>query len=77
MGQAVAEEQASNNIKVIGIYPGAVDTPIWEGIELNHAPQREGMLDAQTVAEAVVYALAQPAKVLVSEIVLAPLKPAL
>lgn len=74
---AVAEEQRQNNIKVIGIYPGAVDTPIWNTIELNHEPEREGMLDPETIAEAVLYALDQPAKVLVSDITLSPLKPAL
>jgi NADP-dependent 3-hydroxy acid dehydrogenase YdfG len=74
---AVAEEQAPNNIKVVGIYPGAVDTPIWDGIELDHAPKREGMLDAETIAESVLYILRQPGKVFIPEITLKPLQPAL
>lgn len=75
--EAVAEEQRQNNIKVIGIYPGAVDTPIWEGIELEHEPDVNGMLDPDDVANAVLYALEQPKKTFVSEITLAPLQPAL
>jgi NADP-dependent 3-hydroxy acid dehydrogenase YdfG len=71
---AVADEQRSNNIKVVGIYPGAVDTPIWETIELNHEPNHAGMLDAETVAETVVYILNQPTKVFIPEIMLTPLQ---
>jgi NADP-dependent 3-hydroxy acid dehydrogenase YdfG len=63
--EAVAEEQRSNNIKIIGIYPGAVATPIWEG------------LDPEDVAEAIGYILSQPEKVHVREITLTPLKPVL
>lgn len=74
---AVGEEQRGNGIKVVGIYPGAVDTPIWSGLELNHAPEVEGMLDAETIAETVLYILRQPKKVYIPEITLQPLKPAL
>lgn len=74
---AIADEQRSNNIKVVGIYPGAVDTPIWEGLELEHEPNREGMLDPETIAEAVSYILKQPAKVHIPRITLSPLKPVL
>jgi NADP-dependent 3-hydroxy acid dehydrogenase YdfG len=71
--EAVAEEQRSNNIKVIGIYPGAVDTPIWEGLLSDHEPNREGMLNAENVADAIVYVLNQPQTVFIKEVVLGPL----
>lgn len=74
---AVGEEQSANNIKVVGIYPGAVDTPIWESVELNHEPKREGMLDPESVAESIMYVLKQPGKVYIPEITLKPLQPAL
>src|SRR5690606_28865868 len=77
MTEAVAEEQRCNGIKVVGIYPGAVNTPIWESIELNHEPQRDGMLDPETIAEAILHVLRQPEKVLIKDITLTPLKPAL
>ncbi len=75
--EAVAEEQRSNNIKVTSIYPGAVDTPLWETVELDHEPQREGMLDSQTIADTVLYILRQPKKAFIPEITLEPLQPAL
>ncbi len=74
--EAVAEEQRNNHIKVIGIYPGAVDTPIWDGLQLESEPRREGMLTPEDIAEAVVYALNQPTNLFIKEIILGPLKPA-
>ena len=75
--QAVAEEQRQNNIKVVGIYPGAVATPIWEGLEPGHEPNRAGMLDAETIAESVAYILQQPKKAFISDITVSPLQPVL
>jgi NADP-dependent 3-hydroxy acid dehydrogenase YdfG len=75
--QAVAEEQRHNNIKVVGIYPGAVSTPIWDGLEPGHEPDLNGMLDAETIAESVAYVLQQPRKAFISDITLSPLQPVL
>jgi 3-hydroxy acid dehydrogenase/malonic semialdehyde reductase len=77
--EALAQEQRQNGIKVCGIYPGAVDTPIWDGVSstLESASRREGMLDARTIADAVLYILSQANKVWLSDITLEPLKPAL
>lgn len=77
MTEAVAEEQRSNNIKVIGVYPGAVDTAIWQGMHLDEMPDSEGMLDPEHIAEAIVYMLNQPQKVFIKDLTIAPLKPAL
>lgn len=73
--EAVAEEQRTNNIKVIGIYPGPVDTPIWEGLHLDHEPKREGMLTVEQVADSVTFILRQPAKVFIKELDISPLQP--
>jgi len=75
--EAVAEEQRSNNIKVVGIHPGAVDTPIWDGVQLEKEPPHEGMLEPEHIADAVAYILNQPRKVFIKEMVLEPLKPIL
>ncbi|MBK8189472.1 MAG: SDR family NAD(P)-dependent oxidoreductase [Vampirovibrionales bacterium] len=75
--EAVADEQRRNGIRVCGIYPGAVDTPIWDALELDHAPDPNGMLCADTIADAVRYILRQPASAHISELTLAPLRPAL
>ncbi len=73
--ECVAGEQRSNNIKVIGIYPGEVHTPIWDTIEPGVRQKPEHMLDAQDIAEAVRYALTQPSKAFVKDITLVPLNP--
>ena len=75
--QAVAEEQRSNNIRVVGIHPGAVDTPIWQDVQLEKELEHEGMLEAEHVADAVAYILSQPQKVFIKELVLEPIKPLL
>ena len=75
MTEAVAEEQRGNNIKVIGVYPGAVDTAIWQGLKADEGPKREGMLDPEHVAEAIVYILNQPQKVFIKDLTISPLKP--
>jgi 3-hydroxy acid dehydrogenase / malonic semialdehyde reductase len=75
--EAVAEEQRSNNIKVIGIYPGAVDTAIWQGLHLEQEPKKEGMLNAEHIAESVAFILTQPSKVFIKELHISPLQPAL
>lgn len=73
--EAVAEEQRNNNIKVLGVYPGAVDTPIWDGIHWDHEPKREGMLTADDVAESVAFILQQPTKVFIRGVDIEPLQP--
>jgi len=73
--EAVAEEQRSNNIRVTGIYPAAVDTPLWQTVEPNHTPDKTGMLTSQQVADAVWYVWQQPAQCHVKELVLSALNP--
>lgn len=70
--EAVGEEQRTNHVKVVGIYPGAVDTPIWDTISLDAAPERVNMLSPQSVAEAVLYILKQPSEVYIPELTLKP-----
>ena len=74
--EAVAEEQRTNGIKVMGIYPGAVDTPLWDALEPGGVPDRDGMLDVETIADLVLHTLQQPAKAFTSAIHVAPLNPA-
>jgi NADP-dependent 3-hydroxy acid dehydrogenase YdfG len=73
--ECVAEEQRANNIRIVGIYPGAVDTPIWQTIEPGVQQDPERMIDAEDIAEAVRYILTQPGKVTVKEITLMPTRP--
>jgi short-subunit dehydrogenase len=75
---ALCEEQRSNGVRVIGIYPGACDTAIWETLDLavDDTPDKTGFLRPAQVAEAVIFALNQPAGTLVSDITLMPTAPA-
>jgi NADP-dependent 3-hydroxy acid dehydrogenase YdfG len=76
--EAVAEEQRPNGVRVVGIYPGACDTAIWDTIDTAHTgPDRDGMLRPEQVADAVLYVLRQPQEVFVSDITLMPTRPAL
>jgi NADP-dependent 3-hydroxy acid dehydrogenase YdfG len=70
--EAVGEEQRSNGIRVVAIHPGAVDTPIWDGIDAN--AQRANMLQPETIANAVLFALNQPDGAWVSDITVKPLR---
>lgn len=73
--EAVAGEQRSNNIKIIGIYPGEVNTPIWDSIEPGVKQDVNQMLDPTDIAEAVRYVLLQPTKALVKDVTVVPMRP--
>ncbi|MFZ3213983.1 MAG: SDR family oxidoreductase [Terriglobales bacterium] len=64
------EELREKGIRVIGLYPGATDTAIWEQF-WPQAP-RQRMMSAETIARAVVFALSLPPEATVEELVIAP-----
>lgn len=74
--EAVGEEQRSNGVRVCGIYPGAVDTEIWDTMDRANV-NRDGMLNPEQIADAVCYVLDQPESVYLSSLTLMPTKPAL
>src|SRR5699024_8082554 len=65
MGHNVREELKADGVRTTLIEPGLVDTPFFD------AP-KPGVLEARDVADAVVWALTQPARVDVNEILLRP-----
>jgi NADP-dependent 3-hydroxy acid dehydrogenase YdfG len=73
LGTSVANEEASNNIRVTTIYPGEVDTPI-----LEHRPQpvsadrRAKMLLPEDIADMVVAIAKLPPRAHVPELVIKP-----
>jgi NADP-dependent 3-hydroxy acid dehydrogenase YdfG len=73
--ESVAQEQRQNGIKVCGIYPGAVDTPIWEGVSdsLDAEARKIGMLTVEHVTDAILYILMQPSSVWIPELTIEPL----
>ena len=64
------EELRGKGIRVIGLYPGATDTAIWEQF-WPEAPRRR-MMSAETIARAVLFALSLPPEATVEELVIAP-----
>jgi NADP-dependent 3-hydroxy acid dehydrogenase YdfG len=66
IGEALRQEVASTDLKVTLIEPGMVDTPFFE-------QRPEGALQADDIARAVLYALAEPAHVDVNEILIRPI----
>jgi NADP-dependent 3-hydroxy acid dehydrogenase YdfG len=65
MGESLRQEANGTGMRVTLIEPGMVDTPFFEN-------PGEGRLEADDVARAVMFAVAQPAHVDVNEILLRP-----
>src|SRR6266511_3746447 len=66
--QSVREELRDRKVRVINVYPAATDTDIWSQVEGKW--QRERMMSATQVADAVAFALARPTDTLVEDITL-------
>ena len=66
--QSVREELRERRIRLINIYPAATNTEIWDDVSGDWP--REKMISAEQVADAVAYALSQPANVAVEDITL-------
>ncbi len=67
---SLREELISRGIRVVALMPGAIDTDLWQQF-WPEAP-RERMMDADSVAQAVLYAVLLPPNANLSELVLAP-----
>jgi len=66
--QSVRDELREHRIRVLNIYPAATNTEIWDDVAGDWP--REKMISAEQVADAVAYALSQPANVAVENITL-------
>nr|MDP9122841.1 SDR family NAD(P)-dependent oxidoreductase [Acidobacteriota bacterium] len=69
------EELAGSGIRITSLYPGATDTPLWEGVSGDW--NRAAMVPAHEVARAVACALDADPRALVEEIHLGPVGGAL
>jgi 3-oxoacyl-[acyl-carrier protein] reductase len=69
--RCVREELRDRKVRVINVYPAATDTDIWSQVEGQW--QRERMMSATQVADAVAFALARPTDTLVENITLSSL----
>jgi NAD(P)-dependent dehydrogenase (short-subunit alcohol dehydrogenase family) len=67
---SLRDELIPRGIRVVALMPGAIDTDLWQQF-WPEAP-RERMMDAESAAQAVLYAVLLPPNANLSELVLAP-----
>jgi NAD(P)-dependent dehydrogenase (short-subunit alcohol dehydrogenase family) len=70
LAATLREELAGTGVRLTAIYPGATDTPIWEGLPGDW--DRGAMVPAREVARAVGFALDSDPRALVEELHLGP-----
>jgi len=70
LSHTLAQEERSYGIRVCALCPGAVDTPIWDGLPVNF--DRSGMLSAQTVAQTIRQIIDLPAEASIETLTLMP-----
>ena len=68
LADSLREELREDNIKVMSIHPGAVNTPFWDNINTDFL--KEEMLDADMVANYIVQAIQAPDNFTLEEIVM-------
>jgi NADP-dependent 3-hydroxy acid dehydrogenase YdfG len=68
------EELRGSGVRSTLVSPGPTDTAIWEGVQPTDAPlvSRDHMLDAEAVADAILFAITRPVGVNIDELRLSP-----
>jgi NADP-dependent 3-hydroxy acid dehydrogenase YdfG len=72
LSKALAAEERVNGIRVTAIYPGSVNTALWDRDGVDADFDRLAMLDADTVAAAILYAATAPSIACVEELTIMP-----
>ena len=68
LADSFREELRQDNIKVISIHPGAVNTPFWDKVDHNFP--RDKMLNTKSVAESILHSISAPGNLTVEEMVI-------
>jgi short-subunit dehydrogenase len=68
--QALAEEERQHGIRVTSLCPGAVNTPLWDRVEVDF--DRSQMLSPEWVADVVAYLVRLPRGAVVEDLTLMP-----
>ena len=69
---SLREELRDYNIKVVSVYPGAIDTPLWDNMEMDSL--RSEMMSVDDVSDIVISSIESPNNCTVEEIVLRRIK---
>lgn len=72
LSKTLAQEERANQIRVITLSPGAVDTPVWETETVKVELNRSKMLSPETVANTILHAVTLPNSAVIEEITLMP-----
>ncbi len=72
LGQCLAAEERGNGIRVTTIYPGAVNTPMWDTDTVNADLNRSAMLTPEIVAQTILQAVLLPNEVVIEQLTITP-----
>ena len=68
LANSLREELRGDNIKIISIFPGAIDTSFWDKIDSNFS--RDDMLNAKDLAKFILHSINAPGNLTVEEMVI-------
>ena len=74
---AIAAEESAHGIRVVTLFPGAVNTPIWDSDTVQADFDRAAMLSPETVAQTVLHTALLPANAVISHLTITPAQGAL
>ncbi len=74
---AIAAEESTHGIRVVTLFPGAVNTPIWDSDTVQADFDRTAMLSPETVAQTVLHTALLPANAVISHLTITPAQGAL
>ncbi|MGA1409327.1 MAG: SDR family oxidoreductase [Prochlorotrichaceae cyanobacterium] len=72
LSKAIAVEERAHGIRVTTIYPGAVNTPIWDTDTVSSTFDRSQMLTPEVVAQSILQVALLPPEAIVEELTLMP-----
>lgn len=77
LGEAIATEESAHGIRVVTLFLGAVDTPLWDSATVQATLDRTAMLSCQTVAQTILHTALLPPNAVISQLTLTPSQGAL
>lgn len=72
LSQTLAQEERVHGIRVTTIFPGAVNTEIWDTENVNADFDRSKMLTPEIVAQSILHTALLPSKAVIDELILMP-----